>query len=552
MNKIIMSGVEPSKRIVEGAKKLKEVVASTLGPKGHNVLIYENGVRPILSKDGATVSYHVDSADPLEKIGMMLEKDVISKVNSEAGDGTTTTTIYSATLLEKLNDLKNLNIDPNELRKGMNIATKEVIEFFEKNKKPLESIRDVAMVSTNGNEELSDLFETAYNSIGENGSVVLADSYRRDGSSYTETSSGLKWNGGIPSDLFITNTATDTCVMENPLILVYASGVKTLEDLSSAITLADSNDRNLVVVAPYFEPKIWSQAASSGICLIMSPGDSLNHLDLHELLCDFAVTVGTKVIPDTANTNSIIKSIDDFGVAKLVVSSIKETQITQVDELEESKAEAYLKYIENLKKEIDDNDELTIEMQNQKKDRLARLSGGVATVYIGGLTPEEKEEKCYLAEDAQHSIQSALKYGVLPGGGTAMLKAAQMLMSDEKIKKLKLSDAALQGYKAVADTLREPAKYLVRSVKPDDYQYIVQQIAHEEIFENGYNVRTEKISNLEKDGVVDSAAIEIFATKYSASMIGSFILSDSVIVNAEQNMSIDMNDRKAASIGGGY
>jgi len=258
MNKIIMSGVEPSKRIVAGAKKLKEVVASTLGPKGHNVLIYENGVRPILSKDGATVSYHVDSADPLEKIGMMLLKDVISKVNSEAGDGTTTTTIYTATLLEKLNDLKNLNIDPNELRKGMNIATKETIEFFEKNKKPLKSIKDVALVSTNGNEELSDLFEKAYNSIGENGSVILADSYRRDGSSYTETSSGLKWNGGIPSDLFITNTATDTCVMEDPLILVYAAGVKTLEDLSSAITLADSNDRNLVVVAPYFEPKIWS------------------------------------------------------------------------------------------------------------------------------------------------------------------------------------------------------------------------------------------------------------------------------------------------------
>ena len=100
--------------------------------------------------------------------------------------------------------------------------------------------------------------------------------------------------------------------------------------------------------------------------------------------------------------------------------------------------------------------------------------------------------------------------------------------------------------------MREPSKYLVRSVKQDDYQYIVQQIAHEEIFENGYNVRTEKISNLEEDGVVDSAAIEIFAAKYSASMIGSFILSDSVIVTAEQNMSIDMNDRKAASIGGGY
>ena len=546
MERIISSGVEPAKKIVEGARKLKEVVASTLGPKGHNVLIYTGGVRPVLTKDGATVSFNVELKDPYENIGVMLAKDIISKVNSEAGDGTTTTTIYSCDLLERLTKLRNLEIDPNELRKGLNYASKKVIEFFEEKKRPAKSLKAVAMVSTNGNEELSDLFDKAYSSIGENGSVILADSYKRDGSSYTEISNGLTWLGGIPSDLFITNTVTDSAVIENPLILVYASGVKDLKDLGPVISLAEAEGRQLVLVAPYFEPNTWSQAVSQGVTMVMSPGETLNHVDLHEALMDFAITVGTKVIPDTVSTKAVIKGIEDFGEAKLVVSSVKETKITQVDELSEEKAKTYLEYIEKLKKDIDDNDELTIETMNLKKDRLARLSGGVAAVHIGGLTPEEKEEKCYLAEDANHSIQSAIKYGVLPGGGTAMLKASQMLSDTIENAKKELSNEAIMGYNAVAESLRQPVSYLISSVKPNDYQYIVQQVAHEDVFENGFNVRTEKISNLEEDGVIDSAAIEMFAVRYSASVIGSFILSDSVIINANQNATIDMNDRKAA------
>jgi chaperonin GroEL len=547
-NKIIATGTEPFKKMLNGIQKVEKVVASSLGPKGHNVIIYNNGIRPTITKDGHTIAASVDSADPFEAIGIMLEKDIISKVNSEAGDGTTTTTIYSSNLFSEMTRLKSLEIDQNELRKGLNAASEKVVKFFEEHKKPIKSFKDVAMISTNGNEEMSNLFDKAYSSIGENGSVIMADSFKRDGSSYVETSTGLKWNGGIPSDLFITNTATDKAVLEDPYILVYASGVKDLKDLEAVNSLAQSEGKNLVVVAPFFEPKIWSAAASSGICLIMSP--QMNHVELHEVLADFAITVGTKVIPDTTSTNSYIKSVKDLGVAKVISASIGETQVTQVDELEEEKATAYLAYVEKLKKEIDENDELSRDVMDAKKDRLARLSGGVATVHIGALTPEEREEKCYLAEDANHSIQSAIKYGVLPGGGTAMLKAARML--EDTIKESNLSEEAQMGYRAVASALKQPAKYLVESVKPNDYQYIVQQVVHEKEFENGYNVRKEKITNLEKDGVVDSAAIEIFAVKYSASVIGSFLLSDSVILNANQNMKIDMNDRKAVEAFGGF
>jgi chaperonin GroEL len=169
------------------------------------------------------------------------------------------------------------------------------------------------------------------------------------------------------------------------------------------------------------------------------------------------------------------------------------------------------------------------------------LSGGIATVHIGALTPEEKEEKIALVQDAQNSIRSALDYGILPGGGTALLKVAQML---SETKHTFSSDAMKKGYDAVLSTMRKLSKQLVASVKPDDFQYIVQQVAHEKDFWSGYNVRTEKIENLKESKIIDSAAIEILAMKYTASAVGSFAISDGVIVNKVPNLNYDVNDRR--------
>ncbi len=184
MDKLIVYGADARNRIVHGAEKLEGIVASTLGPKGHNVIISDGGVRPLITKDGATVSSKTDSDDPFEKIGMQLIKDVVSKVDSVAGDGTTTTTIYSTNLLKETNNLINLGVDPNEVRKGIDSATKEAVEALEKHAVKTDDIAAVAHVATNGSNELVDLLVEAYSSIGENGSVVLADSYKRDGSSY--------------------------------------------------------------------------------------------------------------------------------------------------------------------------------------------------------------------------------------------------------------------------------------------------------------------------------------------------------------------------------
>lgn len=542
MDKLIVYGADARNRIVHGAEKLENIVASTLGPKGHNVIISDGGVRPLITKDGATVSSKTDSDDPFEKIGMQLIKDVVSKVDSVAGDGTTTTTIYSTNLLKETNDLINLGVDPNEVRKGIDAATKEAVESLEKHAVKTDDIAAVAHVATNGSNELVDLLVEAYSSIGENGSVVLADSYKRDGSSYVEVSKGIDWEGGIPSSLFITNSAEDTAVVEDPLIMVVATGVQDLEPLMPYIDITRKLERNFVVVAPYFEPKLFSKAASEGVLLLMSPGTSFRHVDLHEALMDLAVTIGTKVVPDLESAQNVVPDVEkDLGHAKLIVASVKSTKITQVDELEEEKAEQYEAYIEKLKAAIGEDSELAQASIESLKERIARLSGGIATVHVGGLTPEEKEEKIALVQDAQNSIRSALDYGILPGGGTALLKVAQELAD----KKHDFSSEAMRkGYEAVLKVMRLLAKRLVASVKPEDYQYIVQQVAHEKDFWAGYNVRTEQIEDLKSSKIFDSAAIEILAMKYTASAVGSFAISDGVIVNKIPNLNYDVNDRR--------
>lgn len=542
MNKKIIYGSEARNKIVEGAEMLKNIVASTLGPAGHNVIIYEGGVRPLITKDGATVSSKVDTDEALLKVGVCCIKDIVSKVDAIAGDGTTTTTILATELLKELNDLVNLGVNANDLRKGMNLAVDKAIKYLENNSEKIDDIAAIAKVSTNGNEELTNLIVEAYSSIGENGSVVLADSWSRQGKSYVEVSKGIKWQGGIPSSLFITNIIDDTAVVENPLIMVIASGVKSLEPLEAYISLSKKLQRSLVLVAPYFEPTIYSKAAADGVLLLMSPGTSFSHADLHDALMDLAITVGTKVVPDAESALTVVPDLlKDLGTAKSIVASVEETNITQPDELEATKAEAYLAYVEKLKKTINDDDDLQVSVMEGLKERLARLSGGIATIYVGALTPTEKEEKVALLVDAQNSVSTALKYGVLPGGGTALLKAAEYLVKNSPAFE---TEAIRRGYETVARSMRIPAKQLVASVKPEDYQYIVQQVAHEKDFWKGYNVKSQQIEDLKLAKVFDSTAIEVSALKYSASGIGSFILSDGVIVNANLNMSYDYNDRK--------
>lgn len=542
MEKRIEYGHSPRAGVLNGMRKMAAIVRATHGPTGGNVMMDEGTVYPLISKDGATVGNHVDFADPYERMGIQLIKGTIDKVDAQAGDGTTTTTIYTYELAERCEHLASLGLNVHEVRKGMQKAS-DMAESYLRGKAIPITIKDidaVAKLSSNGSEEISNLLVEAFNSIGENGVVALADSYRRDGTSYVDVSQGIKWPNGIAASCFETDEATNECRLQMPYILVYGVPVDSLEAIEPI--LQQTRGQNLAIIAPYFDSAIFERCAGEGVACIMGPGHSLDKNRLLEELRDVAIAVDTKVIPDLASTSKFIKSLEDLGRAELIVSKLDSTIITQLEEITPEHAKRYEEYVNGLCKLLDENDELSIARVENLKDRIARLSGGIATIHVGAPTVTEKEEKVASITDAMNSVKSALNNGVLPGGGTAMLKTAVYLESNIPEG---LSPEAIEGYKAVCQTLRIPAKNLVESLKPEDYQMIVQDIARESDFNVGYNLLTEKKEDLVKAKIIDAAAIEYYVVHYAASTVGSFITTKGFITFAKDNVSYDYNDRAA-------
>lgn len=541
MNKVITQDNEHMQRILSGSREIRNIVQSTHGPKGKNVIINDGSVYPKFTKDGATVAKACDTNDQYKYIGMSMIKQVIDKVDSLSGDGTTTSTIYTDTLLNKAYHLASLDLNVNEIRKGMNLASEKAEDFLKSKAIFTKDIRAIANVSSNRNKEISDLLYKAFSSIGEEGIVQLSDSYKRDGSSYVELSQGIKWSQGFPSSLFITDEVDSSAKITNPYILIYSTGVEDLRPIENIINQTTRENRNLVIIAPYFDNSVFNYAASNGVLLINSPGKSLNKEKIQEEIQDLAIVVNTKIIPDVESTSNIIHSLNDLGSAALVVSKINSTTITQSDELSEDHIKNYEKYVEGLKKRINDNDELSINEMEFLHERIARLTGGIATIHIGAPTLIEKEEKIALITDAMNSVKSSLKNGILPGGGVAMLKTSDYLLQNKDIQK-DLSDEAKKGYSIVCEALRECSKSLYESVWPNDYQYKVQEISHEKDFNIGYNLITEQKCDLVKEGIIDAAAIEYNVVKYANSVVGSFILSKGIIVNESNNVNINYSD----------
>lgn len=543
MNKIITQDNEHMQKVLLGSKEIRSIVQSTHGPKGKNVIINDGSIYPKFTKDGATVAKACDTNDQYKYIGMSMIKQVIDKVDSLSGDGTTTSTIYTDTLLSKAYHLASLDLNVNEIRKGMNLASEKAEEFLKSKSIFTKDIKAIANVSSNGNKEISDLLYEAFSSIGEEGIVQLSDSYKRDGTSYVELSQGIKWNQGFPSSLFITDEVDSSAKITNPYILIYSTGVEDLKPIENIINQTTRENRNLVIIAPYFDNSVFNYAASNGVLLINSPGKSLNKEKIQEEIQDLAIVVNTKIIPDVESTANLINSLNDLGTAALVVSKINSTTITQPDELSEDHIKKYETYVEGLKKRINDNDELSINEMEFLHERIARLTGGIATIHVGAPTLIEKEEKIALITDAMNSVKSSLKNGILPGGGVAMLKTSDYLLQNKDIQK-DLSDEAKKGYNIVCEALRECAKNLYKSVWPNDYQYMVQEISHEKDFNIGYNLITEQKCDLVKEGIIDAAAIEYNVVKYANSVVGSFIMSKGIIVNESNNVNINYSDPK--------
>lgn len=540
----IIYGVESRQKILDGVQEIADAVTATLGPKGANVLIDDKTPRPLITKDGVTVAKSITFSDSYKRVGAALVKEAAARVDDIAGDGTTTTTLIISELLKKTAKLAALGFDRTEIRKGVEAATKSALAYLEEHKTPVRTLDDiytVAKVSANGNEEIASKIKEAYSLIGDNGTVHIAHGNNVAGETYVESSDGLDFDSGLADTAFV-NAPDGTATFEYPKILVMRETGDEISPYEAIMQLCKSNSTPLVIVAPNFSDifmvrvKAKMSGTSLQMALVYSPGLSFQKARLEDYLADLSAMLDTDIY--TPGTLSNIKTLDDLGDAELIKASVKRTTITA--EVNQD-SDRYKSLVSSIKSVIDTEGQngVTPEVIEAAKDRLARLTGGVAIVRVGALTPTELEEKLALYEDASRAVETSIEFGgVLPGGGTAMLRAADFLKKTEK-KHRELSDTAKKGYEAVAETLREPAKKIIASVDNDNYQLIMSSILRKKQFSYGYNARAEKITDMLKDGIIDAYAVEHYALAYSSSIAQSFIATDCVVTPEDENVRVN-------------
>lgn len=540
----IIYGVESRQKILDGVQEIADAVTATLGPKGANVLIDDKTPRPLITKDGVTVAKSITFSDSYKRVGAALVKEAAARVDDIAGDGTTTTTLIISELLKKSAKLAALGFDRTEIRKGIAAATKDALLCLENHKTPVKTLDDiytVAKVSANGNEEIASKIKEAYSLIGDNGTVHIAHGNNIAGETYVESSDGLDFDSGLVDTSFV-NAPDGSATYEHPKILVMRETGDEIAPYEAIMQLCKSNGIPLVIVAPSFSDVLIVRLKSkiSGSSLqavpVYSPGLSFQKARLEDYLVDLSAMLNTDIY--TPASLSSIKTLDDLGDADMIKATVKRTTITADVNTDSNR---YKSLVASIKEVIDTEGQNGVapEVIEAAKDRLARLTGGVAIVRVGALTPTELEEKLALYEDASRAVETSMKFGgVLPGGGTAMLRAASCLSKLEK-KHKELSDTAKKGYEVIIDTLKEPARRIIASVDAENYQLIISSILRKKQFSYGYNARTEKISDMIKDGIIDAFAVEYYALAYSSSIAQSFIATDCVITPEDESIRVN-------------
>lgn len=546
IGKNITFGNDARKRMLEGMIELEKAVLTTLGPKGKCVLIDKNNTIPFITKDGVSVAREVAFTDLMKNIGAQIAKDTARRANAVAGDGTTTSTLLVVEMCKMGTELIALGFDANDIGKGMKLAKDDILEELDKYKKVISSedeIRSVATISANNDEEIGNFVCEAFTNIGDTGIVTLMNATNKFGKTSIEYTSGLEFNKGFTSSIFI-NQQDETVEYNNPLFLLAEKMPEDYDDMAAIVKYCKGENRPLVIicsnVSDIVATKMYNAVelgALEGV-LINAPG--VNKDSIHNNLEDLSVLLSAKILGDKNFTIDKFLPSRDLGSAETIKVYKNKTVITGADTKEDVLNEHCSKLKAAIEKQ-DTDDSLTEYEVGAIKERLAKLTGGVACIKVGAFSQLELEEKMARYEDATCAVRAALTDGIIPGGGTALLKVSYNLR--KKFKKHKFAnDVIKRGYEAMLDIIRMPAKAIISSVC-DKSELLMSQIEKNPNKLFGYNAKTEKLTkDLLKDGVIDPVKVTKTALTYSTSNATTFLTTECVITNDAPNIRYQPND----------
>jgi chaperonin GroEL len=525
MSKQIVFNQDAKTKLLKGVIKLSDAVTCTLGPNGRNVIIDNAGENPVSTKDGVTVARSIELENPIENIGAQLLKQAAIKTADLAGDGTTTTTLLASTMIaDGFNAIK-AGSNAVEVKRGIEQATKEVIAKIKEISKDItsdEQIKQVAVISANGDEEIGALISEAMRAVGVDGVVTVEES--RIGETSLEIVEGIQIDKGYKSLYFVTNNDTMTATLNNPKILLYNGRLTQVKELLPLLnSLSQSNDE-LLVIAEDIDGEALSTLLVNkmrGIlkaAVVKAPdfGDRRLHI-----LEDIATVTGGQVISPEKGMKLEKFNSDWLGSARLVTVAKETTTIVDgkgnVEEIEQR--------IDDLKQQIDNAKSM---FEREKlQERLGKLSGGVAVINIGAPTEVEMREKKDRVDDALHATKAALQEGILPGGGVALVHARQVLAN----KKYDNVDLDL-GRDIVYRACTSPFLKILSNAGYENLESfgIVNRLSVV-TSEHGYNLKTKTINNLINDGIIDPTKVTRLALENAVSVAGTILITESIVYN---------------------
>ena len=527
MAKDIKFNIDARDLLKKGVDQLANAVKVTLGPKGRNVIIEKKFGAPQITKDGVTVAKEVELEDRFENTGAQLVKSVASKTGDDAGDGTTTATILTQSIVNV--GLKNVTAgaNPMDLKRGIDKAVAAVVEHIKKSAEKVDDnydkIEQVATVSANNDPEIGKLIADAMRKVSKDGVITIEESKSRD--TYTNVVEGMQFDRGYLSGYFVTDADKMECVMDNPYILIYDKKISNIKDFLPILQPAAESGRPMLVIAE----DVASEALTTlvvnrlrgglKICAVKAPGFGDRRKAMLE---DIATLTGGLVISEEKGLKLEQATLEMLGTCEKVTVSKDNTTIVNGAGEKQLIADR----VAMIKNEMANT---TSSYDKEKlQERLAKLAGGVAVLYVGANSEVEMKEKKDRVDDALCATRAAVEEGVVAGGGTTYIRALDAL------KNVKGDNADEQtGINIVERAIEEPLRQIVANAGGEG-AVVVQKVREGE-GDFGYNARTDQYEDLRKAGVIDPAKVARVALENAASIAGMFLTTECLIVDKPED-----------------
>jgi len=527
MAKDIKFDIEARDGLKRGVDALANAVKVTLGPKGRNVIISKSFGAPTVTKDGVTVAKEVELADAHENMGAQMVKEVASKTNDLAGDGTTTATVLAQAIVRE--GLKNVaaGANPMDLKRGIDKAVKSIVNELAKQSQKvgdsIDKIRQVAAISANNDETVGELIADAFSKVGKEGVITVEEAKGTD--TYVDIVEGMQFDRGYLSPYFVTNSEKMTAELDNPFILLYDKKISTMKDLLPVLEPVAQSGKSLLIIAEDIDGEALATLVVNKlrgalrIAAVKAPGFGDRRKAMLE---DIAILTGGTVIAEERGFTLENATIDMLGRAERVAIDKDNTTIVNgAGKSEEIKAR-----VGQIKAQI----EVTTSDYDKEKlqERLAKLAGGVAVLYVGAPSEVEMKEKKDRVDDALHATRAAVEEGIVAGGGVALLRARNVLA---KIKPTNADEAT--GIQIVFKAVEAPLRTIVENAGGEGSVVIAKVLDGRN--STGYNAKTEQYVDMFRAGIIDPKKVTRVALENAASVAGMILTTECALVDIKED-----------------